>query len=80
MESGISSGPVKSLPVKEDDFQIQIPEQNAPTAEQFSRYRLELSATGHVQWRKDCKDHPRNWSVWRKTYDTSIVMFVEFYT
>ncbi|KAJ5157851.1 uncharacterized protein N7482_008951, partial [Penicillium canariense] len=59
--------------------QIQISKESV-TSEQLLHHGLELSSTGYIQWRQDCKDHPRNWSLWRKTYDTSIVMFLEFYT
>lgn len=48
--------------------------------EQLARHGLEMSSSGYIQWRRDCKDHPRNWSAWRKFYDTSTVMFFEFYT
>jgi hypothetical protein len=71
---------IKSSQTGEDRIQIQVSEQKTLTPEQLSHHGLELSATGHVQWRKDCTDHPRNWSRWRKTYDTSVVMFLEFYT
>lgn len=64
----------------EDKIQFRLSEEKTLTPEQLSRQGLELSVTGHVKWRKDCKDHPRNWPLWRKTYDTSIVMFLEFYT
>ncbi|OJJ05759.1 hypothetical protein ASPVEDRAFT_138139 [Aspergillus versicolor CBS 583.65] len=49
--------------------------------EQVARHGLEIDPeTGYIRWRKDSKDHPRNWSTFRKTYDTSLVMFLEFYT
>lgn len=51
------------------------------TTEQLDRYGLEVDAvSGYIRWRKDSRDHPRNWSVWRKTYDTSLVMLLELYT
>lgn len=51
------------------------------TDEQVARLGLEIDPeTAYIRWRKDSKDHPRNWSTLRKTYDTSLVMFLEFYT
>lgn len=50
------------------------------TPEQLDRYGLEIDAAGYIGWRKDSPDHPRNWSVWRKTYDISLVMLFELYT
>lgn len=41
---------------------------------------LELGTSGSLQWRKDSRDHPRNWSLGRKTYDTVIIILLEFYT
>jgi hypothetical protein len=70
----------EGLKAGELEVQFHVSEQKTLTPEQLSSYGLELSVTGHVQWRRDCKDHPRNWSWWRKTYDTSVVMFLEFYT
>jgi hypothetical protein len=34
----------------------------------------------HVKWRKDHAQYPRNWSSFRKFYDTAIIVFFEFYT
>ncbi|KAJ6158003.1 hypothetical protein N7485_010829 [Penicillium canescens] len=59
---------------------IGVDSQNAISPEQLERHGLELSSTGYVQWRRDCKDHPRNWTVWRKLYDTTTAMFFELYT
>ncbi|KAL2821439.1 major facilitator superfamily domain-containing protein [Aspergillus cavernicola] len=54
---------------------------NNPTDEQLARHGLEIeAATGYIRWQRHSKDHPRNWSGARKTYDTSLVMFLEFYT
>ncbi|KAL3476608.1 major facilitator superfamily domain-containing protein [Aspergillus californicus] len=51
------------------------------TVEQLARHGLEMDvATGYIRWQRDSKDHPRNWSLLRKTYDTSLVLFLEFYT
>lgn len=50
------------------------------TQEQLDRYELELDSAGYIGWRKDSRDHPRNWSFWRKTYDISLVTVLEFYT
>ncbi|KAF7591883.1 hypothetical protein BBP40_000928 [Aspergillus hancockii] len=41
---------------------------------------LEMSDNGFVRWRRDSRDHPRNWPAWRKAYDTTVIMFLEFYT
>lgn len=48
--------------------------------EDLSRHGLERSYTGYIQWKKNSKDHPRNWSFGRKFYDTSVIISLELYT
>lgn len=50
------------------------------TQEQLDRYGLEIDSAGYIGWRKDNRDHPRNWSVWRKTYGTALILVSVFYT
>ncbi|KAL4963144.1 major facilitator superfamily domain-containing protein [Aspergillus stella-maris] len=51
------------------------------TDDHLAKYGLEKDPeSGYVRWRRDSKDHPRNWSPMRKAYDTSLVMLFEFYT
>jgi hypothetical protein len=48
--------------------------------ETLAQHGLERLPSGYIQWQKDSIDHPRNWSYPRKLYDTSIIIFLEFYT
>ena len=41
---------------------------------------LELSDEGHIRWQKTNPEHPRNWAIWRKAYDTSVILFLELIT
>ena len=41
---------------------------------------LELSDDGHIRWEKNNPDHPRNWPMWRKIYNTSVILFLELIT
>ena len=43
-------------------------------------YGLELTKDGYIGWQKDNPVHPRNWSAWRKTYNTSVILLVELVT
>ena len=43
-------------------------------------FGLERRGDGLIYWRRDSADHPRNWSTWRKTFDTTIIILLEFYT
>jgi hypothetical protein len=41
---------------------------------------LELSDDGHIRWQKTNPEHPRNWAMWRKIHDTSVILFLELVT
>jgi hypothetical protein len=41
---------------------------------------LRRTTSNHIEWRKDHDQYPRNWPVARKSYDTAIIVFFEFYT
>lgn len=46
----------------------------------LTEYGLTTKQDGTVCWRPDSPDHPRNWSTARKTFDTTIIILLEFYT
>lgn len=46
----------------------------------FESYGLELIEDGYIQWNKRCPAHPRNWTLWRKTYNTGVIFFLELIT
>ncbi|PVH95586.1 MFS multidrug transporter [Periconia macrospinosa] len=41
---------------------------------------FELESTNCVKWSKTNPRHPRNWSVWRKTFDFGLLIFLDFFT
>jgi hypothetical protein len=41
---------------------------------------LRRTPSNRIEWRKDHDQYPRNWPVYRKSYDTAIILFFEFYT
>jgi hypothetical protein len=41
---------------------------------------LQLHDNGFIKWKTDSPDHPRNWSVLRKTFDTGLIFFFDFFT
>ncbi|KAF2435302.1 putative polyamine transporter [Tothia fuscella] len=41
---------------------------------------LQKTHSGYVEWQKDHSEYPRNWRLSRKIYDTTIIVFLEFYT
>jgi len=47
---------------------------------ELSAFGVERRQDGFIYWRSDSADHPRNWSAWRKTFDTTVIILLEFYT
>lgn len=41
---------------------------------------LRLDNDGCLNWRMDASTHPRNWSVSRRAFDTSILLALDLYT
>jgi hypothetical protein len=41
---------------------------------------LRRTPSNRIEWRKDHNQYPRNWPFYRKSYDTAIIVFFEFYT
>ncbi|OLN88631.1 putative transporter C794.04c-like protein 1 [Colletotrichum chlorophyti] len=46
----------------------------------LARYGVERRPDGLINWQRDCKKHPRNWSTSRKTFDTTVIVIFELYT
>jgi hypothetical protein len=66
-DDGSEKNPARA-PLHEDD------------ADLLARYGLSRDAEGLVCWKADSPDHPRNWSTARKTFDTTVIILLEFYT
>lgn len=50
------------------------------TESQVSESGLQRTKSDRVQLNKQDKEYPRNWPTRRKVFDTSIIVFLEFYT
>lgn len=48
--------------------------------EVLASYGLVRDEHGFIGWRKDSKEHPRNWPAQRKIFDTTIIILLELYT
>ena len=46
---------------------------------ELERLGIRQGDDGLIGWRPDSKDHPRNWTAARKAYDTSVIIFLEFF-
>jgi len=47
--------------------------------EQMEKYGLHMGNDDYGEWNDDNKDHPRNWGIWAKTYNNSIIFWLEFF-
>lgn len=50
------------------------------TENQISEAGLQRTKSNRIRWNKQDKEYPRNWPTRRKVFDTSIIVFLEFYT
>lgn len=50
-----------------------------PEAEELAKHGLQRGDNGLITWQPDSKDHPRNWSTLRKCFDTTLIIFLEFF-
>ncbi|KFY48860.1 hypothetical protein V495_00970 [Pseudogymnoascus sp. VKM F-4514 (FW-929)] len=48
--------------------------------ETLKKFGLILESDGCLNWRMDASVHPRNWSVTRRTFDTSVLLALDLYT
>ncbi|KAI9699244.1 MAG: hypothetical protein M1820_007216 [Bogoriella megaspora] len=71
---------VKAFGIKEA-VQIHLDSPSTPSLEdKLAEHGIQRDASNNVTWRRDSKDHPRNWSTSRKLYDTSVIILLELYT
>ena len=41
---------------------------------------LEMGEDGVIRWKPNASQHPRSWKMSRKLYDTSLIIFLDFFT
>jgi hypothetical protein len=46
----------------------------------FKSHGLELGEDGQIVWETSNPGHPRNWNLWKKTYNTVLILFLELVT
>lgn len=49
-------------------------------SDRLKDHGLVLSDDGYIRWESQNPDHPRNWKLGRKVYDTGVILFLEFIT
>lgn len=55
-------------------------ETNPEVEETLKRFGLRLEQDGCLNWHPDASMHPRNWSVSRRIFDTSVLIALDLYT
>ena len=73
--AGIASASLSSFSVKEPVAVVEVDE-----GRELLKYGLERKPNGLIGWLAESDDHPRNWSVGRKSFDTVLIILLEFYT
>lgn len=59
---------------------VCVTETEVPNPElELANLGLERGDDGLISWRSDSKDHPRNWTNARKAFDTTVIIFLEFF-
>jgi len=46
---------------------------------QLAQQGLQRGSDGLISWQRGSKDHPRNWTTARKAFDTTVIIFLEFF-
>ena len=46
---------------------------------QLAQHGLQRGTDGLISWQRGSNDHPRNWSPARKAFDTTVIIFLEFF-
>jgi hypothetical protein len=65
-------------PLRDDVFEVaMIPE---ALKAQLKKDELDLFENGVVCWTETSPLHPRKWTLKRKMYDTTVIVFLEFFT
>ncbi|KAK2594942.1 hypothetical protein QQS21_007345 [Conoideocrella luteorostrata] len=53
--------------------------QDQAVLDKLRQQGVEISSNGFLRWSKDCVQHPRNWPVFYKAYNMTLVMFLDFF-
>jgi hypothetical protein len=48
--------------------------------EKIKNHGLRISKGDQLCWPQNDPDHPRNWPLWRKVFDTAVIISLEFFT
>ena len=74
---GTSSG-LDGLMGEEDEALIQ--DISPKMYVELKTHGLSIGKDGLVQWERHNEDHPRNWSLSKKSFNTFVIIFLDFFT
>ncbi|OBT84330.1 hypothetical protein VE02_07271 [Pseudogymnoascus sp. 03VT05] len=67
----------KSTTTKSTLAEVEV---NPELEETLKKFGLRLESDGCLNWQMDASAHPRNWSVSRRAFDTSVLLALDLYT
>lgn len=67
----------KSTTTKSTIVEVEVDPELEETLKKFG---LRLESDGCLNWQMDASAHPRNWSVSRRAFDTSVLLALDLYT
>ena len=54
--------------------------ENSLASDYLADHHLEHTPDGqYIRWHRANPIHPRNWSVWRKCFDTGLILLLDFF-
>ena len=59
---------------------VQVQQTDQDGADAIEELGLSLDEGGFVRWKADCPDHPRNWTVKRRAFDTGLIFMFDLFT
>jgi len=68
-----------TLSSKDESSVEPVPENNEH-AQLLEQLGLRFGDDGYVKWRFDCEAHPRNWTLSRKAFDTTLILMLDLFT
>lgn len=64
----------------EKDVEIRVEPLETSDSETINGLGVWLDEDGFIRWKSNPLDHPRNWTFYRKTFDTILIFMLDLFT
>jgi len=64
----------------EKDLEISVEPIDTGVTNAIKRLGLRLDEDGFIRWKSNNPDHPRNWDIYRKAFDTALIFMLDLFT